>query len=185
LRSGSLSCAQVSGGCRRYDAPMAKRTKVVASKHAAQAAKDAVSAPPGILTDRMTNHATNHATGHATDRVTDRRIAWLDRMRPFRARFERDVSMDGALHSLERQLRERQNAFGDVIEAWNQIAPPTVRDTTVINGLANGTLTLATSGSSASYELSRILRDGLERALIHRFPTRIKRVKVRIGSGDA
>ena len=172
---------------------MAKRTKVVASKHAAQAAKDAVSAPPGILTDRMTNHANNHATGHATshatdrvtDRVTDRRIAWLDRMRPFRARFERDVSMDGALHSLERQLRERQNAFGDVIEAWNQIAPPTVRDTTVINGLANGTLTLATSGSSASYELSRILRDGLERALIHRFPTRIKRVKVRIGSGDA
>jgi hypothetical protein len=115
----------------------------------------------------------------------DRRLAWLERMRPFRARHDRDVSMEGALQSLERQLREQQNAVGDIIDVWNELAPPAVRGLATIGGVSQGTLTLVTASSGASYELSRVLRDGLERALMRRLPSRVKRIKVRVGSGDA
>jgi len=93
--------------------------------------------------------------------------------------------MEGALQSLERQLREQQNAVGDIIDVWNELAPPSVRGLATIGGVSQGTLTLVTTSSGASYELSRVLRDGLERALMRRLPSRVKRIKVRVGSGDA
>ncbi len=103
-------------------------------------------------------------------------------MRPFRGRHERDVSIDNALLAIERTLRERHETLGDVIDVWNQHAPPVVRDITGIAGLAQGTLTLTANSSSASYELSRVLRNGLERLLLDRFPSRVRRIKVRIGT---
>jgi len=120
-----------------------------------------------------------------TDIITDRWLAWLERMRPFRARLERDVSMEGALQSLERQLRDQRNAVGDVIDVWNEIVPADVRGIATIGGVSQGTLTLVTASSGASYELSRLLREGLERTLMLRLPARVKRIKVRVGSGDA
>lgn len=105
-------------------------------------------------------------------------------MRQFRGRRERDVSIDSSLIGMEREFRDRQNALGDIIDAWNELAPAAVRDAATISGLAQGTLTLTVTSSSASYELSRVLRDSLERTLMQRFPARIRRVKVRVG-GEA
>lgn len=140
-------------------------------------------------TDRATNRtaggaphgSTNKSTNETTNGLpADRRLAWLDRMRPFRARHERDVSMEAALQSLERQLREQHNAVGDIIDVWNEIVPAPLQGIATIGGVSQGTLTLVCATSGASYEISRALRDGLERTLMQRLPSRIKRIKVRV-----
>jgi len=112
----------------------------------------------------------------------DRRLVWLDRMRPFRERHERDVGLDRVIQALEREMRDQHNAVGDIIDAWNQSAPPAIRDLAAIGGVSQGTLTLVVTSSGASYELSRALRDGLERTLMQRLPTRVKRIRVKIAS---
>ncbi len=110
----------------------------------------------------------------------DPRLAWIERTRVYRGIRERDVSIERPLAGLERLFAERQRTLGDVIEAWNELAPSRVRGSASIAGLAQGTLTLTVTSSSASYELSRVLRDGLERDLVARLPARVRRVKVRV-----
>jgi hypothetical protein len=90
--------------------------------------------------------------------------------------------METALQAIERELRQQQDAVGDVIDVWNRLAPAGVRNLAAIVGVSAGTLTLAVTSSGASYELSRALRDGLERQLVHQMPSRVKRIKVRIVS---
>jgi len=137
-------------------------------------------APHGS-TNKSTNKTTNETTNETTNGLpADRRLAWLDRMRPFRARHERDVSMEAALQSLERQLREQHNAVGDIIDVWNEIVPAPLQGIATIGGVSQGTLTLVCATSGASYEISRALRDGLERTLMQRLPSRVKRIKVRV-----
>ena len=143
---------------------MAKRTKAAVSKTSPAATPRDADPAPGP--------------------AADRRLAWLERMRPFRARHDRDVSMEGALQSLERQLREQHNAVGDIIDVWNELAPPAVRDIAIIAGVSQGTLTIAVATSGASYELSRMLRDGLERDMMKRLPARVKRIRVRIATNE-
>jgi len=115
----------------------------------------------------------------------DARLAWIERTRVYRGIRERDVSIERPLAGLERLFADRQRALGDVIEAWNELAPVRVRASASIAGLTQGTLTLAVTSSSASYELSRALRDGLERDLVARMPARIRRVKVRVVADDS
>ena len=115
----------------------------------------------------------------------DRRLVWLDRMRPFRERHERDVGLDRVIQALERELRDQHNAVGDIIDVWNEVAPPALRDIAVSAGVSPGTLTIAVATSGASYELSRVLRDGLERDLMKRLPARVKRIRVKIATNDA
>jgi hypothetical protein len=113
---------------------------------------------------------------------SDPRLAWIDRMRVYRGRSEPDLSIGAMAASLERATAQRQRVLGDVIDLWNEVAPERVRGYAAIEGLGQGTLTLTVTSSSASYELSRVLRDGLERTLVERMPARIKRVKVRVGA---
>jgi len=115
----------------------------------------------------------------------DAQLAWIERTRVYRGIRERDASIERPLAGLERLFADRQRSLGDVIEAWNQLAPERVRGSASIAGLAQGTLTLSVTSSSASYELSRALRDGLERDLVSRMPARIRRVKVRVVAEDA
>jgi hypothetical protein len=132
-------------------------------------------------TDRTASRPAGAGPSDANNAVpADRRLAWLDRMRPFRARHERDVSMEAALQSLERQLREQHNAVGDIIDVWNEIVPAPLQGIASIGGISQGTLTLVCATSGASYEISRALRDGLERTLMQRLPSRVKRIKVRV-----
>jgi hypothetical protein len=111
-------------------------------------------------------------------------MVWIERMREFRGRRERDVGIAVQVGSLEREFRDRQREVGDLIDVWNEIAPEKLRALVSIGGLTHGTLTLVTASSAAGYEASRALRDGLERTLMQRFPARVRRIKVKVG-GDA
>jgi hypothetical protein len=108
-------------------------------------------------------------------------MAWIERMRAFRGRRERDVGIALQVGSLEREFRTRQREVGDLVDAWIELAPEKLRESVSIGGLTQGTLTLVTASSAAGYEASRALREGLERALMQRFPARVRRVKVKVG----
>ncbi len=101
-------------------------------------------------------------------------------MRVYRGRRERDVTVNTLLGQVEREYMDRRRTLGDVIDAWNDLAPVAIRSAASIASVTQGTLMLNTMSSSASYEVSRVLRDGLERSIIARVPTRVRRVKVRV-----
>ena len=122
------------------------------------------------------------AADATSTKPADPRLAWIERARVYRAIRDRDMSLETPVAMFERQCAERQRAIGDVIDLWNSIAPAGVRTSASITSLAQGTLTLSVASSSASFELSRVLRDGLERTLVDRMPTRIRRVKIRVGA---
>jgi len=124
------------------------------------------------------------STPPAAPPPSDPRLAWIDRMRVYRGRAEPDLSIASMAAALERSTAQRQRMLGDVIDLWNEVASERVRGYATIEGLGQGTLTLSVTSSSASYELSRVLRDGLERTLVDRMPARIRRVKVRVGAGE-
>jgi hypothetical protein len=123
----------------------------------------------------------------ATDEIpadARRAVAWMERMRPYRAIRQRDLSIGTEVLSIERSMGRRQDALGDVIEAWNRVAPPALARIVAIAGLARGTLTLSVTGSAASYELGRALRGGLERALVAELPGRVRRIKVVLSGAE-
>ena len=122
------------------------------------------------------------ASAGGSTQPADPRLAWIERMRVYRGRAEPDLSAAAMAASVERATAQRQRALGDVIDLWNEVAPERMRGFVTIEGLAQGTLSLTVASSSASFEVSRLLRDGLERTLVERMPTRIRRVKVRVGA---
>lgn len=113
--------------------------------------------------------------------IVDPRLAWLERTRVYRGIRERDTTLDRVVRGLERDFTDRQRTLGDVIDAWNTLVPAALRAHVSVAGVSTGTLTLSVGSSGASYELSRALRDGLERAIVERLPGRVRRVKVRVG----
>jgi hypothetical protein len=143
---------KVSGSVRRYDARVAQTPR---KKAPAAASTQAEPLDPGLR--------------------------WIERMRVYRGRTDRDLSVAGQLAGIERGFRERNRALGDVIDAWNDLAPGPLRNASTIAGLAQGTLTIEATGSSAGYELSRALRGGLEQAMTTRLTGRVRRIRVRVG----
>jgi hypothetical protein len=136
---------------------------------------------PAAIADRSGSSESDAALG-ATPSDARRGAAWMERMRPYRAIRQRDLSIGTEVLSIERTMGRRQDALGDVIEAWNRVAPPALARLVAIAGLARGTLTLSVAGSAASYELGRALRGGLERALVAELPGRVRRIKVVLSS---
>lgn len=141
--------------------------------------------PANAMQERATGVRTTDATpvrtGDAAGAPRPEAIpgaAWMERMRPYRALRQRELSIGAEILSIERAMGRRQDALGDVIEVWNRIVPPALAGSVAIAGLARGTLTLAVAGSAASYEVGRLLRGGLERTLVAELPGRVRRVKV-------
>jgi hypothetical protein len=111
----------------------------------------------------------------------DPRLAWMNRIRQYRGRREPDVTVDRVLGALERDFAQRRRELGDVVDVWNDLVPRNARNMASVGGVAQGTLTVVVETSGAMYEVSRLLRDGLERALVDRLPGRVRRVKVKVG----
>lgn len=136
-----------------------------------------------VQQSRLAEQAGGDAVRRATE--ADPRLGWIERMRVYRGFRDRDLTVGGAIDGMAREFRARHDALGDVIDAWNELAPRALRGLVRIEGLWSGTLTLATASSGAGYELTRELRNGLERTLVSRLPGRVRRVRVKVGTGDA
>ena len=85
---------------------------------------------------KRTRTASDRASASEPSAPADLRLAWLNRMRPYRERRERDVSIEIALKGIERELRTQRDSVGDIIDAWNRVAPASVRELASIAGVS-------------------------------------------------
>ncbi len=113
--------------------------------------------------------------------MNERLQQYFERLKSWRGPRPRDLSVAGEIASIAKFAKKRQRDLGEVITAWNTLCPAKLSGVCTVDGLTNGMLAITASSPSAGYELSRLLRTGLEEELKRRFPTRVRRIKVTIG----
>ncbi|MEM8738293.1 MAG: DciA family protein [Planctomycetota bacterium] len=107
----------------------------------------------------------------------------LERLRQFRVRAERDVSMGFLADQFKRDVARPFKQLGDLIALWHELVPEEVAAGTRLESLQRGVLTVAVDSSARLYEVDRRLREGLELQLItrHKGPA-FRRVKLRVAA---
>jgi hypothetical protein len=92
----------------------------------------------------------------------------------------RDAAIGGLLGSLERDLRRNADRLGAAAEAWVDLAPRELLDSTAVEGFRGGVLDISVESAAAKFRIDRALRDGLEARLRERLAT-LRKVRVRAG----
>jgi len=106
----------------------------------------------------------------------------LEQLRRWKNRPQRDLGLGDLQKQFKREIEKPYKQVGAVVELWEQMLPPELLAHTRLEGLQRGILRVAVNGSSRLYELDRLLRQGLERQLIHaRKGTGLRKVKLQLG----
>lgn len=90
----------------------------------------------------------------------------------------RDTSIGGLVGSLETELRRKADRLGAAAEAWVDLAPKDLLDSTAVEGFRGGILDIAVESAAAKFRIDRALREGLEARLRERLAT-LRKVRVR------
>lgn len=127
------------------------------------------------MTDRPGNDAPSH---HAAALA-----AGLQRLRSFKERPERDVSIGALIDAEARRLRQTQRATSGASAAWDKLLdgahlPADLRARLRIISFRAGVLTIRAADAPAKYALDRYLRAGGQTALARLSPTPLRRVKI-------
>jgi len=104
----------------------------------------------------------------------------IERLRELRQRPQRDLSITGIVRSMSDTARKTQKRLGAIIELWEELLPPELAARTRIQHIRGGTLHVHVDSSATSYELDRLLREGLERELRSRYRGTLMRVRLRV-----
>lgn len=113
--------------------------------------------------------------------MNERQRQNFEQLKAWRGPRERDLSLATTIVSIAKFAKKRQRDLGEVIAAWNALCPAKLGTACTVDSLTNGLLSMTASSAAAGYELSRLLRTGLDEEMKRRFPTRIRRIKVTIG----
>jgi hypothetical protein len=107
-----------------------------------------------------------------------RSVESLERLRGFRNRPERDVTIGAMVKAAEREVKKQQRAVGGVGLAWDEVVPRTLAARCTVVGVSRGVLTVRTAGAATRFELDRFLRSGGEAELCRRAGVAIRKVKL-------
>jgi len=114
-----------------------------------------------------------------------RRLIALQRAKGGSRPTERQIAdTSDAFRAIGNELRRSAKRLGGILEAWDELAPAFLRDSTRVESLERGTLTVTAESSATIYALDRELRAGLESALQSATGGRLQRVRGRIGRID-
>jgi hypothetical protein len=102
----------------------------------------------------------------------------LRRLRGFRNRPERDLSIVAAVRGAERDALKKHKALGGVGAAWEQIVPGSLKERVHVVSLARGVLTIRAADGVTKFELDRFLRSGGEARLARAAAVAIKRTRI-------
>jgi len=108
----------------------------------------------------------------------------LQSLREHRARPVRETSIMGTIAQTADEARKTHRKLGRLGELWESLVPSTLASHTRLNGLRRGVLSITVDSSAASFELDRLLRQGLTKELQQRFNGSLVRVKATIGQID-
>ncbi|MCX5658938.1 MAG: DciA family protein [Planctomycetota bacterium] len=110
--------------------------------------------------------------------------ARLGRLRQWRNRPERDVSMRFLATYFKQEVERPHKQLGALGDVWRSLVPADMVGHTRLESLARGILRVTVDSSSRLYQLDRLLRAGLEQQIIqaHRGPS-FRRIQLRV-AGD-
>ena len=94
----------------------------------------------------------------------------LQRLRQWRVRPQRDLSMSFLENMFKQQIARPHKQLSAVVEQWQQLVPAELVEHTRLEGLRRGVLKVLVDSSSRLYELDRLLREGLSQQLISSCP---------------
>ena len=109
----------------------------------------------------------------------------LERLRNFRLRKQRDLSIGPAFDAQAEQLKRLRKRVGPLAQAWESACPTDLIERTAIGGLSRGILTINVDDHATKFELDRALRAGAEREFIRLAPMSVRRLKLVVRTHDA
>lgn len=92
-----------------------------------------------------------------------------------------DLTLGFLAEEFARDVAKPMRSLGDLAEIWKRQVPAALEPKTRLVGLSRGILDVEAADAATSYELDRVLREGLERELLvaHRGPA-LRRVRVTV-----
>lgn len=105
----------------------------------------------------------------------------LERLRGFRNRPRKDLSLGPAIESERKIIERAHKAVGGLGAIWAELVPEEIASRTAPAKMSRGVLTVHAADASAMYELDRWMRTGGREALAKRGGTTIRRVKIMTG----
>lgn len=105
----------------------------------------------------------------------------LERLRQWRTRPERDLSMKFLQKHFKRDIEKPYKQLGDLTELWYRLIPADLLPHTRLERLQRGVLYVGVESSSHLYELTHLLRGGVEQQLIqHHRGSALRRIKLEL-----
>ncbi|MCC6579017.1 MAG: DUF721 domain-containing protein [Phycisphaeraceae bacterium] len=106
----------------------------------------------------------------------------LQRLRQWRNRPEKDLTLSGLDGWFNRQIARPHKQLAGIIDVWISLVPAEVTLHCRLQSLIRGVLTVTVDSSPHRYELDRLLREGLEAKLVEACGgTKLRKVKLTTG----
>ena len=106
----------------------------------------------------------------------------LEKLRTWRGRKDRDLTLKRDLIALQRSLKKTNNQLSQIYELWESVVPEKIKANAHPISLQRGVLEIAANGSPTSYQLQRLIREGLLQALQSQCTTHLKKIKITLVS---
>lgn len=105
----------------------------------------------------------------------------LEKLQQWRTRPQRDLSLQFLKQQFKRDIEKPFKQLGDLTALWSRLVPDDLLEHTRLERLQRGTLYISVDSSSHLYELTHLLRGGVEQQLIqqHRGPA-LRRIKLHV-----
>ncbi|NBC10855.1 MAG: DUF721 domain-containing protein [Planctomycetes bacterium] len=115
----------------------------------------------------------------------DPRLEQMERLRAWRARPQRDVTLGFLRDTFKREVEKPFKQLEGLTELWAELVPEQLAAHTRLESLSRGVLRVVVDSAGRHYELDRLLREGLQRELTRRHKgAALRQVKVRVGKID-
>lgn len=106
----------------------------------------------------------------------------LEKLRTWRGRKDRDLTLKRDLIALQRTLKKTNKQLSQIYELWESVVPEKIQSNAHPISLQRGVLEIAANGSPTSYQLQRLIREGLLQALQSQCTTHLKKIKITLVS---
>ena len=106
----------------------------------------------------------------------------LQNLRKWRGPKDKDLSIQKELLSLQRTIKKGNKQLVQISEVWASAVPHHIQENTYPISLKNGVLEIAANGSPTSYQLQRLIREGLLKDIKERCTSSVKRIKITLVS---
>ena len=112
------------------------------------------------------------------------REQYLQRLRQWRNRPPRDLTLSGLSEYVDRAFVKPSKHLGQFVELWERHGPQALAPRTALAKFHRGVLTVHVADSATLYELDRLVRGGLQRQIASEAKTTLRKIRLAIAHFD-